>query len=660
MSRYIKTLRISVLVMVALFSIPACEFFEEIDKNPPPKPVKYKGAIFTNANDPRFAEVVTDDGQKTTFFGTRNPDGSPKSLIGYRIQALNEPDPEKADVVTFDSEGRYSNIILKTGEALHLDYLPNDSIALTLSGPEGLSDIIMVKGAKINDKQEPSLGDGGRLAGVTGADGYINIKVMSRNKFTQSEKNVKDGETTVMVRIFANSQDYMVPAHYDKEKQLYSVNYRWLGIVGEPEVPNQTFEDANAIRKIIMEAIAKACSYTETPGKEISIPQLIAEATCPLAPYNPYAAAFCSIGIGGVFFCATPDAAKLGELLGGIIDKVNSKLNPPLPTDAAVSISSQHKKYGTENAKQLTIGQIRSNENRPDATIIHEYTPKLKLTKVSGDNQPGEPNEELASPLVVKIEDEDNQPVEGIDVQWTATSGSGSVSPTTSKTGENGEARASWTLGEKEEGQTVLARAFDTPEKEVTGSPIEFKAIIQRIIFIEVTPSSTTVPLGGTYQLKARAIGVDGTDLTDNSNIQWASSNESIATVSQSGIVSGITGGNVDITAATQGVVGRARVQIIPPCDNQEEITITYDVIGTLYKFKAHGGFPPFKLVRVIIQPEYDVNSISTDDDLGCNFEWELATIPKENDPKAGGTIKSTVTDATGKSATLTVSFPPE
>ncbi|HEX2250715.1 MAG TPA: Ig-like domain-containing protein [Gemmatimonadales bacterium] len=69
------------------------------------------------------------------------------------------------------------------------------------------------------------------------------------------------------------------------------------------------------------------------------------------------------------------------------------------------------------------------------------------LVPVSGNNQRGEPGQELREPLVVRLVDRDGNGIAGRAVTWIVGTGGGSVAPATSSTGNNGQAETRWTLG---------------------------------------------------------------------------------------------------------------------------------------------------------------------------------------------------------------------
>ncbi|MBP6444725.1 MAG: Ig domain-containing protein [Gemmatimonadales bacterium] len=79
---------------------------------------------------------------------------------------------------------------------------------------------------------------------------------------------------------------------------------------------------------------------------------------------------------------------------------------------------------------------------------------------------------------------------------------------------------------------------------------------------VAVTPATATIVEGGTATLAATPRNADGATLTGRT-ITWSSGNESIATVSSSGMVTAVVaGGPVTITATSEGKSGTATVTI--------------------------------------------------------------------------------------------------
>src|ERR1700752_962447 len=96
-----------------------------------------------------------------------------------------------------------------------------------------------------------------------------------------------------------------------------------------------------------------------------------------------------------------------------------------------------------------------------------------------------------------------------------------------------------------------LLGACEIPERG-TGLDTPVAAVV-------VTPSSGSLALAGTIQLNASALDTAGHPLTGRL-IAWSSSADAVATVNESGMVTGIAAGNATITATSEGKSGAATV----------------------------------------------------------------------------------------------------
>jgi uncharacterized protein YjdB len=114
---------------------------------------------------------------------------------------------------------------------------------------------------------------------------------------------------------------------------------------------------------------------------------------------------------------------------------------------------------------------------------------------------------------------------------------------------------------------------------------------------VVVTPSSDSLSLGGSVTLSASALDGNGHPVS-GAKIFWNTENSSIATVSSSGVVTGIAVGNVRIAASSNGVSGFSAITVIPPSVASVRVTpssaaITVD--GTVHMQAATldaGGNP--------------------------------------------------------------------
>jgi uncharacterized protein YjdB len=86
----------------------------------------------------------------------------------------------------------------------------------------------------------------------------------------------------------------------------------------------------------------------------------------------------------------------------------------------------------------------------------------------------------------------------------------------------------------------------------------------KKVTAIAVTPSTQSITIGGTTQLRATITPADAT----NQNVKWSSKQEAVASVSESGVVTGKTAGVAHIVASAQDgskVTGEAQVTVAAP-----------------------------------------------------------------------------------------------
>src|SRR5687768_8683064 len=81
---------------------------------------------------------------------------------------------------------------------------------------------------------------------------------------------------------------------------------------------------------------------------------------------------------------------------------------------------------------------------------------------------------------------------------------------------------------------------------------------------VEVSAPAGDLLVGQTTQLSATARDEKGNALS-NRAIDWTTSNASIATVSTTGLVTGVAAGQATITATSEGKTGSRTVNILPP-----------------------------------------------------------------------------------------------
>ncbi len=83
--------------------------------------------------------------------------------------------------------------------------------------------------------------------------------------------------------------------------------------------------------------------------------------------------------------------------------------------------------------------------------------------------------------------------------------------------------------------------------------------VAETLTSIQVSPQNATVAVGGTTQLTATGVNSDGTP-ANLTNVAWSSSSPQVATVSSTGLVTGVSAGTTTITATAQNISGSATV----------------------------------------------------------------------------------------------------
>jgi uncharacterized protein YjdB len=126
-------------------------------------------------------------------------------------------------------------------------------------------------------------------------------------------------------------------------------------------------------------------------------------------------------------------------------------------------------------------------------------------------------------------------------------------------------------------GGVVTARMQDTVqvltvrvigEREGKADTSTLTIVRRPVETVTVTPDPASVAVGDTLRLTATLRAANGTVVTGRS-VTWSSSNEALATVDQTGKVTGVAptpvGTTVVITATSEGKSGTAQVVVTPP-----------------------------------------------------------------------------------------------
>jgi alpha-tubulin suppressor-like RCC1 family protein len=173
--------------------------------------------------------------------------------------------------------------------------------------------------------------------------------------------------------------------------------------------------------------------------------------------------------------------------------------------------------------------------NGPDQTPVAsiEIDPTLVELPPGGTRQ-----------LTWTLKDADGNTLSGRIVKFTTTNGGAATVSTRGLISAIGVGNA--TITATSEGQSATATVT---------------VALLPVATVHVTPATANIGAGLAGQLSAVALSAGGDTLTGRT-ISWSSSDDNIATVSPTGLVSGVASGPATISATSEGVVGTAAVTI--------------------------------------------------------------------------------------------------
>src|SRR5437016_633516 len=149
--------------------------------------------------------------------------------------------------------------------------------------------------------------------------------------------------------------------------------------------------------------------------------------------------------------------------------------------------------------------------------------------------------------LTATTKDANGTALSGRVVTWAT---SNAAAATVSASGVGTAGGAGWaTITATSEGQS------GTSAITVTNVPVAS---------VTVSPTTASLTVGATTQLTATPKDASGTALSGRT-VTWATSNAAVATVSASGLVTGLTAGTATITATSEGVASTAATTVTAP-----------------------------------------------------------------------------------------------
>jgi hypothetical protein len=186
-------------------------------------------------------------------------------------------------------------------------------------------------------------------------------------------------------------------------------------------------------------------------------------------------------------------------------------------------------------------------------------------------------------------------------------------------------------------------------------------------ISVSVTPSAPGLNIGGTVQLSATAKSADGSTQTVTNASKWISSNPAVATVSTSGLVTGVAGGQATMSATSSGLTGKALITVAAATTTVQEnaLTVSYGTwsgvrdnfaSGTSYRqSSAAGAVMTFHFTGTALTlvtrtgPNQGIATVSIGGKVRGRFDLYSPSLQEQAPKKISGLAKG------GHTLTLTV-----
>ena len=300
---------------------------------------------------------------------------------------------------------------------------------------------------------------------------------------------------------------------------------------------------------------------------------------------------------------ATPKDANGNPLTGRMVTWSSSN-------NSVASVTSSGLVSGGAAGSATITATSEGQSGTASITVTSVPVASVSVTPTSANVNEGKTVQLTATP-----KDGGGNPLSGRTIAWSS---SNTAVATVSSSGlVTGKVAGSATITATSEGQSGASAitVVHVPVASVT-----------------VSPASGSVPAGSTLQLTATPKDASGNALTGRT-ITWSSSDNSVATVSSSGLVSGVVAGSATITAMSEGQSGTAAITVTPPSAGAtfghvfvvtEENTNYSSVIGSSSMPYLNGLAQQYGLAT-----QYYAN---THPSIGNYFELSTGQIISNND----------------------------
>lgn len=294
-------------------------------------------------------------------------------------------------------------------------------------------------------------------------------------------------------------------------------------------------------------------------------------------------------------------------------------------TDAQGRVSGTWRLGTAAGAQQAQVSAALPNGN---AWVTLNATaaagPADAMVTLGGDAQQGDVSRPLPQPLVVRVSDAYGNPAANVDVAFAVTQGGGTLSAATARTGANGNAQVTWTLGAaagQQRATATLARAAGPVVRQFTATALaaspatlftlahrvldaEFSASANRIVTISADPARLNVIEPATQAVKSVTLPLTPLHVSVNpAGTHAAVSHDghvSLVELATPSIVKTVT---IPTTGGDIVLNGRNVAYVFPRSDqwvNVHSINLTTGVRGT----SPYPG--PYANARIRLHPSGD------------------------------------------------------
>lgn len=208
------------------------------------------------------------------------------------------------------------------------------------------------------------------------------------------------------------------------------------------------------------------------------------------------------------------------------------------------------------------------------------------LQIISGNGQTATVNNALSAPLVAVVLNAQGVAITSTTVSWVVTKGGGSVFSPATGTNQSGQTQNIWTLGTIAGNQTVEVRWVNS----TTGAAVVIGNFVAKadpgipITLSLDSPASQVLDIAQTAQALVRGVDEFGNAVSQGQmSVVWSSSDASITSIDQSGLMTGVANGAATIEAQANSLSVAVKTGV-------NDATVTMYASPDIERIAGNGG----------------------------------------------------------------------